>query len=187
MSEDVIVPGLAMTFAEAAQLDVETRGGEVVGGRWEPVTRSTYRHGEIAAGLTALLWVWARKTGSWRVSSGDPGTRLAHDPDTLRGPDIAVVRSERFPAGRGVEGWLEGAPEVAVEIAGAAQSAAELTRKALEYLRAGARMVWVLDADVREVLVFTPPDHVLVLGPEETLSGGDVLPGFEAPVAVLFE
>jgi hypothetical protein len=36
-------------------------------------------------------------------------------------------------------------------------------------------------------LLFTPPDRVRVLGPEETLDGGEVLPGFSCKVAELFE
>jgi hypothetical protein len=61
-----------------------------------------------------------------------------------------------------------------------------MTRKALEYLSAGARMVWVLDAEPQWLMLFTPPDHVRTLGPEDTLDGGDVLPGFRCKVAEFF-
>ena len=94
----------------------------------------------------------------------DPGAKLQRDPDTLRGPDVGVVRAEREPTGRGAEGWLDGAPDLAVEVAGDSQTVSELTQKALEYLRAGARLVWVIDADARRVLELTPPDHVRLLG-----------------------
>ena len=68
-----------------------------------------------------------------------------------------IVRQERVPTGTGADGWLEGAPDVAVEIVGDGQSVAQLIKKALEYLRAGARAVWVLDPDARSVVVVAAP------------------------------
>jgi len=94
---------------------------------------------------------------------------------------------DRKPTGRGAAGWLEGAPDVAVEILGDSQPATELMRKALEYLTAGAGMVWLLEAEPRRVMVLTPPDHVRILGSEATLDGGEVLPGFACRVEQLFE
>ncbi|MGK4003409.1 Uma2 family endonuclease [Sorangium sp. So ce1036] len=97
------------------------------------------------------------------------------------------MRAEREPQGRGADGWLEGAPDVAVEVIGDSQSASELAKKALEYLAAGARMVWVLDPEPARLMVFTPPNHLRVLGRDELVDGGDVLPGFSCKVADLFE
>src|SRR5207248_90409 len=83
--------------------------------------------------------------------------------------------------GKGAQGWLDGAPDVAVEVLGDAQSTMELMRKALEYLRAGGKMVWVLDPETRQVSVVTPPDHLRVLDSTEVLDGGEALPGFACP------
>jgi Uma2 family endonuclease len=105
------------------------------------------------------------------VSVGDPGVKLGHDPDELRGPDVAMARIEREPQGSGAGGWLEGAPDLAVEVAGDSQAMSELTNKALEYLAAGAQMVWIIDAAPRRVVVFTAPDHVRVLGSHDNLEG----------------
>jgi Uma2 family endonuclease len=176
-----------MTFEQAARLDPERQPGEIDHGVWQPVTRSTWQHGKIVLQVGFLLKLYAREHPGWSISGGDPGTKLARDPDVLRGPDLGVVRSEREPSGRGAEGWLEGAPDLAVEIVGDSQSASELAGKAVEYLTAGARMVWVIDPQPRRVMVFLPPDHVRVLGPDDALDGGDVLPGFRCAVSELFE
>jgi Uma2 family endonuclease len=175
------------TFADAAGLDPDRWSGEVERGKWVPVTRNTWSHGEIVGNVYAVLRAYARHHGGWSVSVGDPGAKLAHDPDTLRGPDVGVVRRERRPTGRGSEGWLEGAPDLAVEVAGDAQTASGLARKALEYLGAGGRMVWIVDPEPRRVMVFLPPNQLRVLGPDDELEGGDVLPGFRCRVAELFE
>ena len=98
-----------------------------------------------------------------------------------------MIRAERKPTGRGVAGWLEGAPDLAVEVRGDDASTNELMRKALEYLGAGGRLVWIVDPDSEEVLVVTPPNALRILSRDDTLDGGDVLPGFACKVAALFE
>jgi Uma2 family endonuclease len=175
-----------MTFDEAARLDPKEESGEIVAGRWVPVTWSTWKHGEILAELCFWLKQYARDNPGWSVSVGDPGTKLVTEPPTLRGPDAAMVRAERRALGKGVAGWLDGAPDVAFEVQSDSQSSAEVARKALEYLAGGARMVVVLDPDSRSVLLYTPPDHVAVIGPDADLDGGDALPGFRVRVSDLF-
>jgi len=175
-----------MTFAEATELDPDKQAGELVEGEWAPVTRNTWRHGEIVINVALLLRQYAKQNPGWSVAAGDPGTKLKHDPDVLRGPDVAIVRADRRPTGKGAEGWLEGAPDVAVEIVGDRQAYAEMTKKALEYLAAGAKMVWVIDPDPERVVVFTPPDHIRILGPGEELEGGEALPGFRCELSEIF-
>ncbi len=151
------------------------------------MTSGSWRHGAVVVNVAVLLKEYARKHPGWSVSAADPGTKLAHDPDVLRGPDVAIVRAERVPTGKGVDGWLEGAPDLAVEVASESQSHSELAAKALEYLAAGAKVVWVVDAEKERVVVYTPPDRVRVLGRDEDLSAAEALPGFSCRVSELFE
>jgi Uma2 family endonuclease len=180
-------PGDEMTFEEAALLDPDETPGELSGGRWVPVPRSTWRHGKIMCSTSIVLGLYAREHPGWSVASGDPGTKLSHDPDSLRGPDVAMVRAERVPEGRGKEGWLEGAPDLAVEIVGDSQTVSELVGKAIEFLDAGSKMVWVLEPEASSMLVLTAPNHVRMLGPDALLDGGEVLPGFSCRVRELFD
>jgi Uma2 family endonuclease len=151
----------------------------------------------IVGNAYAALRTYVRAHPGWNISVGDPGTKLQGNPPTLRGPDVGVIRAERAPTGKGVAGWLEGAPDLAVEVSGDAQGWSELMKdssarggprdKALEYLGAGARMVWLLDPDARRVVICTRPSSVKVLGPSDALEGGDVLPDFRCAVSELFE
>jgi Uma2 family endonuclease len=177
----------SLTFADAASLDPDEQAGELDAGRFELMTRGTWRHGAVAANIVVLLKTYAKQNPGWSVATADPGAKLAGDPDVLRKPDVAIVRAERVPTGRGVDGWLDGAPDLAVEVVGDSQTHSDLARKALEYLRAGGKMVWVVDIDRARVVLYTAPDHVRVLGSEETLDGADALPGFRCRVAELFE
>ncbi len=60
----------------------------------------------------------------------------------------------------------------------------ELKRK--EYFFAGTRLVWIVDPPRRVVEVYTAPDQYVTLTEEQTLDGGDVLPGFKLPLRNLF-
>ena len=60
-------------------------------------------------------------------------------------------------------------------------------RKAAEYFRAGAQLVWIVDPEVRTVIVLTPPDHVHVVAEAESLDGGTLLPGFRCLISEIFE
>jgi Uma2 family endonuclease len=175
-----------MTFEEAARLDPKEQGGEIVAGRWVPVTRSTWNHGRIVSRVCFILETYLETHPGWTVSAGDPGTKLVEDPPTLRGPDVGLARIERRPRGRGAAGWLEGSPDVVFEVHGDSQGASALAQKALEYLRSGAQMVVVLDPDARSAMVYSPPDHIRVIGPEGEIEGGDVLVEFRVPVAKFF-
>jgi Uma2 family endonuclease len=176
-----------MTFEVAAQLDPDEQGGEIIDGRWMPVTRTTWRHGEIVLAIGMLLKLYARKHAGWSVSVADPGVRLARNPDKLRGPDVGMVRADRAPTGKGVMGWLDGAPDLTVEVVSDGQTISEMTKKALEYIAGGSSMVWLVDPEPRRVVLFTPPNQVRILGPDDVIEGGALLPDFSCRVSELFE
>ena len=50
----------------------------------------------------------------------------------------------------------------------------------------GARAVWVFNPKKRTAAVYTSPLDVRVLSEQETLEGGDVLPGFTLQLSKLF-
>ena len=47
-------------------------------------------------------------------------------------------------------------------------------------------MVWVVDPETRTVAVYHSLQEITILTVAETLTGGDVLPGFSVPVAEVF-
>ncbi len=176
-----------LTFEMAAQLDPDEQGGEIIDGVLVPVTRSTWRHGEIVLTIGMLLKLYARQHAGWSVAVADPGVRLSRNPDKLRGPDVGMVRTHRAPTGKGVSGWLDGAPDLAVEVLSDGQTFSEMTRKALDYIAGGAQMVWLVDPEPRRMVLFTPPNQVRILGPDETIDGGELLPGFACSVSEFFQ
>jgi hypothetical protein len=51
---------------------------------------------------------------------------------------------------------------------------------------AGVRLVWYIDPGTRSAKSYTGETQVVEVAESQSLSGGDVLPGFELPLAALF-
>ena len=77
-------------------------------------------------------------------------------------------------------------PDLAVEILSEANTEAEMDRKLHEYFQAGVRLVWRIEPKTRTSRAYTSVNTWREIGPHGSLSGGDVLPGFELPLAQLF-
>lgn len=140
-------------------------------------------HGWLDVRLAARLlgFVEAAEAG---VVLSNTGFVLATDPDTVRGPDIAFVSRERMPS-LGRKYWRM-APDLAVEILSPSNSASEIQEKVLEYLAAGARLVWIVDPARRTVTVYKSARDIRILAVGEDLTADEVLPGFRLPLASLF-
>jgi Uma2 family endonuclease len=119
------------------------------------------------------------------VLGGDAGFHIAHAPDTVRAPDIAFVRAERFPDGP-PRGFLEGPPDLAVEIVSPSDRASDVLAKVRDWLEAGSQVVWVVDPGTRSVQVYWIPNRAEILTIDDDLRGAEVVPGFKLPLVDLF-
>jgi Uma2 family endonuclease len=79
------------------------------------------------------------------------------------------------------------APDLAVEVLSEGNTEAEMERKLREYFDAGVLLVWYVDPEARTVRVYTSPGEARLLGEEDTLDGGSVLPGFRLSIRGWFE
>jgi Uma2 family endonuclease len=73
-----------------------------------------------------------------------------------------------------------------VEVLSKGNTPTEMQRKLKDYFLAGVRLVWFVDPKRRTVEVFTAPDQSRVLREDQTLDGGDVLPGLALPLRQVF-
>jgi Uma2 family endonuclease len=117
---------------------------------------------------------------------GEGGT-LRILPDQVRIPDVCFLSWERFPDGKLPKTPIPTvAPDLAVEVLSEGNTEAEMRRKLQDYFAAGVRLVWYIDPRARTATVYTSPQDFAVLGENDILAGGDVLPGFELPLRELF-
>lgn len=144
------------------------------------------QHGAIAVILAMALRSWMKRAAGGYVGV-ESGYLLAHDPDTVRGPDISYVRAERIPATGVPEGFWNLAPDVAIEVVSPTETAEEVREKVRDFLSAGTSLVWIVYPRTREVIVHTVDGLARAYSVNDTLAFPDILPGFSCPVAELFE
>lgn len=132
-------------------------------------------------------WVKPRTLGRVTVEPRHQMPREQQDPARphSRLPDVAFTSAERaLPV---VErGAVPQMPDLAVEIQSPGQSDKYMWDTAAYYLANGARMVWLIYPTRQLVEVLTPTTRQL-LTINDTIDGGDVLPGFTMPVSACFE
>jgi Uma2 family endonuclease len=142
-------------------------------------------HGEIQlyVGAHLLPLVLSRGLGKLFV---DTGFRLFRDRETTLFPDVAFVRSDRLPPADARERFLDLVPDLAIEIDSPTEYPKVRADKLAAYLSAGTPCVWRLYPRSRTVEVHRTGRDMVRLGPDDTLDGGDVLPGFAIRVEDLF-
>lgn len=173
----------ACTAEELLDLPDDGFRYELVRGELRQMAPGGYEHGRVAARTARVLDGFVSEHRLGEVVGAETGFVLARDPDTVRAPDAAFVAAERVPTDR--DGYAELAPDLVVEVVSPSDRAAEVADKVLMWLEAGCRMVWVLYPQ-RRAAVHRPGGEARLLGPDDVLDGGEVLPGFALPVADLF-
>ena len=116
----------------------------------------------------------------------EAGFRLFEDRRTWIQPDVSFVRVERVRQTSGSD-YFTGGPDLAIEVVSPSESASDLNRKVELLLKAGSLAVWVLYPEQRGVRVFLPSGASFWKGIGDSLSMPELLPGWELPVARLFE
>lgn len=162
---------------------------ELVEGRVIDVSPTGRQHGRVT-----LLFGWrlaelVQTHALGEVYAAETGFILARDPDTVRAPDISFVRRNRLPSSVDSgddDGFLELAPDLAVEVISPSSSAREISDKVLSYLDAGAALVWVVEPRRRILTAYSADRTARIYRVGDTIDGGDVLPGFSLPLADLF-
>ncbi len=171
-----------ITDEELMRLPKDGRKWERVGGGVKEVPTQP-RHDLILTGLILLLHPFTRKRGY--LLGSQAGFHMSNG--NIRCPDLSFTLKERLPGGRFPQGFGAESPDLCIEVISPSEERAEMRRKVEEYFESGACEVWHLYPETRELERFTSPTDVTILGPEETLDGGELLPGFQSPVSALFD
>ena len=174
-----------LTLEEYAALDEPDDGhvSELARGVVVREPRPGRPHGRVQVRIAYTLESWARGVGA--EVTAESGYILSEHPATLRGPDVAVVLEPRRIEGE-PGGWGRGAPDLAVEVLSPSDTSTANHQKTLDYLRAGTRLVWIVDPTARTVTVYRADGSARLLLERDALEGEDLLAGFSVPLAELF-
>jgi Uma2 family endonuclease len=159
---------------------------ELVRGELRKMTPAGHQHGRIAINVTLPLAQHVRAHNLGTVYAAETGFRLAADPDTVRAPDVAFIRRDRVEAVDDVQGYWPGAPDLAVEVISPSDTYTEVEEKLFDWLDAGARLVIAVNPRQHTVTVYRSRADIVQLTEDDTLDGGDVVPGWSLPVREVF-
>jgi Uma2 family endonuclease len=159
---------------------------ELVGGELRRMSPAGDEHGRVGMELAIALGSHVKKNKLGKLYLAETGFLIHTSPDTVRAPDIAFVRMERFRQTPKVKSYRLGAPDLAVEVTSPGDSVSEVEEKVTEWLDAGASAVWIVSPRLKTVTVYRSLTDINTLTEKDTLDGGEVVPGFQIPVAEIF-
>jgi len=158
---------------------------ELVKGELRELAPANDEHGYVASQLLLVVAQFVKQHRLGYTFAAETGFVLSEEPATVRAPDFAFVSRERAP-----EDWSRHfaryIPDLVAEVVSPNDTFTEVTEKVDDWLRSGVRVVWVVDPAQQTVRVYRPDQPVRVLRAEDTLSGEEVLPGFECKVSEIF-
>jgi len=160
---------------------------ELVNGEIVEMPLVSIAHAELTARVAFFLMNHVKQHGGGEVVAGDAGfvLNLSYDPERTRGADVAFISTARLP--EHPEKFMHAAPDLVVEILSPSNTSIEIQQKVRDYLEAGARLVWVVAAEVRTATVYRADGSARLLKENEPLDGENVLPGLKIPLQVLFQ
>jgi Uma2 family endonuclease len=175
-----------LTADEYGRLPDEGRLTELVRGSIVEMNRPFTSHGFYVGRVAMLLGQFVDRHDLGRIVAGDAGVITEHQPDTVRGPDVAFYSFQRIPRGPLPQGYWPASPELVVEVRSESDRWKDILQKAAEYLIANVLTVAVVDPARQQVHLFSDKE-TLVLNATDLLSFPDMLPGFQVIVGRLFE
>lgn len=166
-----------LTADDLMRLQPPDKRTELVRGRMIVREPAGFRHGDIAMSIALALGQFLRTNPIGRLVAAETGFVLFTNPDTVRAPDVAFVRHDRIPDPM-PRGYAPFAPDLAVEVLSPDDRPGEVLAKVADWLKAGTRLVWVVDPDRRLARAYRADGTMAEIGENGALVGEDVLPGF---------
>jgi Uma2 family endonuclease len=175
-----------LTADELAALPTEGLRLELVRGELRAMPLATGNHGACAMRLGGLVGHYILTHDLGEVYAAETGFLIERNPDTVRAPDFAFIEKSRVTPAAAAASWVPVAPDLVVEVVSSGDRQAEIADKIAMWLAVGVRLAWVVNPELREVVVHRPGQAPRVLSLVDTISGEDVVPGFACPVALIF-
>jgi Uma2 family endonuclease len=107
-------------------------------------------------------------------------------PMRYRKPDGAFIPRGLLPDDVIPDGHIHAVPRLVIEVISRHDVARLLEEKVLEYFAAGVAVVWMVHPETQTILIRRADGTAAWLGPDDTLTGEDFLPGFQVKVREIF-
>jgi Uma2 family endonuclease len=135
--------------------------------------------GKRESELNFEVSLWNRQSQLGYVFSSSTVFALPNGGD--RSPDVAWVAKERWDALSAAERetFPPICPDFVIELRSRTDRLAPLQAKMQEYLASGLRLGWLINPQAQQVEIYQPGQPIQVVAIPCTLTGADVLSGFE--------
>jgi Uma2 family endonuclease len=175
------------TDAEFMALAEDGQRYEIVNGELLTMGNSGALHGYLCSTILAVLWNYNLSHKQGAIFDSSTAFNLKNG--NKRSPDISFFAKERLKDFTILPlDFLEGAPDLAVEVLSPNNTVSEIEGKITDYFANGTRLAWVVNPTQQYILVYRcpqAPDRLLKVG--DFLDGEDVLAGFSFALADLFQ
>jgi len=181
----------ALTAEEFYRLPDPPEGGkmELVDGRVVVHMPVSGKHGERQGIIWLALRTFLASHPEGRATV-ETGYVLRRNPDLVRAPDVSIAANETLPGGEfPEEGFVEGAPLLAIEVVSPGDTEQKVLGKVADYLDNGVPRVWAVRAKTKTVIIYYPGGDVKMVPLSGVLTSDDAgfeAPGFELPVSAIF-
>lgn len=130
-------------------------------------------------GLSGQLWLWNRQVRLGVSFDSSAGFTLPNG--AIRSPDASWIKQERWDTLNASQKrkFAPICPDFVVELCSPSDRLVEVQNKMQEYLDNGARLGWLIAPETRQVEIYRQNQTVEVKNTPTSLSGEDILPGFE--------
>jgi Uma2 family endonuclease len=173
-----------MTAEELIDLPHDGHRHELVKGVLLTMSPSGADHGEVTAHVSAFLYAHIKTHNLGRSYAAETGFKLETDPDTVLAPDFAFIRRDRNPSRS--TGYLEMAPDLAVEVISSTKTRRKVEWKTAQWLSFGVQSVWIVSCQKRTVEVVSANGSRKLFNESDELTDESVVTGFRLMVAEIF-
>ncbi len=136
--------------------------------------------------LTTDVTLWSRKDKTGVVF--DSSTMFTLPNGAKRSPDVSWMSKEKWESVSKAERrkFSRVVPEFVIELLSPTDLLAETREKMVEYIENGVKLGWLIDSENKQVHIYRANGETEVLDNPKTVSGEDVLVGFELNVQEIF-
>jgi Uma2 family endonuclease len=186
-----------MTIDEFIRLYDEEGPFELIDGERVPVSPTTFGHVSLVQRFVLLLTdsTIARHVGE-AFPEAPYTTGSPDEPNWVKGslvPDVMFIRADRLTTYKQANpNWkdqpLALVPEFVIEIVSPNDRYSDINKKVERYLSDGVKLVWVVDPQRKAIAVHEAgkaQSTTFMAG--QTLTCGEVIPGFKIPLDSIFE
>jgi len=180
-------PRKKVTPDDLLQMQDQGKGFELVDGELVELEMS-FLSSFVAGEAYAALREHVKPRGlGWTTPEGTSYKCFSDDPEKVRRVDAAFHLLSHMTSERArTEGHCTIVPDLVVEVVSPNDSSNTVNEKRIEWLEAGAQLVWVIHPDHQTVHAYRADGGVDHFKRIDTLHARPVLPEFQIPVADLF-